>query len=278
MKNAMKAVMVFVAALLVAAPAWADGISVRGLLDPVIVDESRPLIDLTLNIHGDETLAYGKEKATSARKRVDELSQDWGGFGGPLLMYFQLDREALDPMTRDRGVDRFESDMLLIGGLGGLIYQDFRFGGFGFGNSQDTADRTDDGFRRSADMSMGGGGIFMELNRTVTPNFGLAAGVMLGAGNIRFKASGDDLSLTPGEIGKWKADGSFFMSYPYLGFWLAPVNWMWVQLDAGYLFFDLDTSNSKWKNDHGVKMVDGDLGGGFMAGLKLNFGYNPNAK
>lgn len=225
-----------------------------------------------------------KEMPEEARSLVkDELGLDlehFGGYGGPMIYYMNLDLSPLDPMTEDLHMDSFEEDMLLIGGFGGMIYKDFRLGGFGFGNSQDTSGRDDLGNRHSAELSYGGGGIFMEYNHTLSPNFGLAGGAMLGAGRMSLEASGTDAVNGDWD---WDADESFFMGNPYLAFWVAPTKWMWIQLDAGYLFFEMDTSGSKFENDSintvsgdPYEMVDDDLGGGFQAALKINFGYNPN--
>jgi hypothetical protein len=51
---------------------------------------------------------------------------------------------------------------------------------------------------------------------------------------------------------------------------------MWVQANAGYMFFTFDASGDQFENDLGVEMVDGNLNGGFAASLTLNFGWNPN--
>jgi len=211
------------------------------------------------------------EPAAAKEEEEDKGSGSWGGFGGAMIQYLPLDLSPLDPMTEDRRIDVFRSDLLLIGGQGGLIYQNFRFGGFGFGNSWDTADDVA-GKRRSADMTMGGGGVFLELNNNLSSNAGLAIGTLLGAGSISLKASGNDL----GGNGKWSANRSFFMAYPYVGFWLAPTQWMWLQANAGYMYFNMDTGGDEFENKLGVEMVDGDIIGGFAANLTLNFGWNPN--
>lgn len=205
-------------------------------------------------------------------KLADMDASDWGGFGGPMLTYLWLDPGAFDPMTEDRDVDAFDSGILLVGGYGGAIYKNFRFGGFGFGNNLETSDRVG-GKRRSAEISIGGGGVFLEYNASTLPNAGVSLGTMLGAGNMTFEASGNDL----GGGGDWDASESFFMAYPYVGLWAGPAEWMWVELDAGYLFFNIDTGGSTWENDLGQDMIDGDINGGWQAALKVGFGLNPNA-
>jgi|GEM_PF-6021935 len=248
------------------------------LLTVVLLSSAGWSRDLRLAERFDSDLVVG-EKTSPVRIKLEgpeekglDLSSEWGGYGGPMLYYLTLDLSPLDPMTDDRGVDNFDEGMLLVGGFGGFIYKDFRFGGIGFGNSWETSDRDNLDNRYSADMSLGGGGIFIEYNNTMSSNMGLAAGTMLGAGSMTLEASGPDL----GPDKEWDAEESFFMAYPYVGVWMAPVKWMWIELDAGYLFFEMDTGGSEFENDLGVEMVDGDFGGGFQAALKLNFGHNPN--
>jgi hypothetical protein len=173
-------------------------------------------------------------------------------------------------MTDDRKIDQFPAGQFLIGGKGGLIYKDFRFGGFGFGNSWEKAN-TVGGKWRNAEYSLGGGGLFLEYNHAFNSNMGLALGAMLGAGNMTFSAKGNDLGINR----EWDTSQSFFMAYPYLGIWGGATKWSWIQLDAGWLFFDLDHSRHGFENKLGTEMVDDNLRGGFMLGLEINFGYNP---
>jgi hypothetical protein len=251
--------------VLLSGGAAASDVRLAGILDPVVVDANASFI--SLNLDEPEEPAASGEKA--------EKKGEWGGFGAPMIHYLTLDMGPLDPMTDDRGIDRFDQGMILVGGIGGLINKNFRFGGFGFGGDQDVADRDAAGERISAEMSISGGGLFFEFNNTLSPDYGVLMGTYLGAGNIELEASGPDLSLIP-EREDWDGDASVFMAYPYLGFWAAPTDWMWVQLDAGYLYFDFEVSGSEAENDMGVEMIDDGMTGGFMAGLKINFGHNPN--
>jgi len=236
-------------------------------LDRAVVSNSD---DVSIRLIQDEEMSL----ESKIESKIPVELENFGGFGGPMLQYIQLDLDTFAPMTDDRGIDEFESQMLLIGGLGGVIYKDFRFGGFGFGNGQETSGRDALGNRRSAEISMGGGGVFLEYNPAFNSRMGLALGSLIGAGGMDLEASGDDL----GPDGDWNAQAGFFMAYPYLGVWAAPVEWMWVQVDAGYLYYNIDSDEDEFENDLGVEMIDGDITGGFSASLKLNFGYNPNAK
>lgn len=238
--------------------AKADGVRIRGLFDRDLVSDASSEVKVDLDEKKDEP-------------KKDRLKKgEWGGFGGAMIQYLRLDLSPLDPMTDDRGVETFEEEMLLIGGLGGVIHNNFRFGGFGFANDQESDDRVL-GLRRGADMSISGGGLLFEYNNMLDPQYGVVAGAMIGVGSIDLEASGADL----GTDGKWDGDTDFFMAYPYLGVWYAPLSWMWIQLDAGYLYFNMDTSTSEFENDLNVDMTDGDLSGGFQAGLRVVFGYDP---
>jgi hypothetical protein len=219
----------------------------------------RPPISIQLG----EYLEREKEKRESG-------TNEWGGFGGPMIQYLTLDLSALDPMTDDRGLDNLDESILLIGASGGMIHNNFRFGGFGMGGYVDEEDMI--GLdRRKASISIGGGGLFFETHHYLNDQAGLLAGFLLGAGNISLEAKGEDMG--PDE--KWEVDESFLLFAPYVGAWYAPIEWMWIELDAGYQVFDIDTSGSDFDNDLAVEMVDGDLSGGFQAGLKINFGWYP---
>ncbi len=223
--------------------------------------EKRPPISIQLG----EYFGGGKDKDKS-----ESHNNEWGGFGGPMVQYLTLDLSALDPMTDDRGIGDFDENITMIGGTGGMIHNNFRFGGFGMAGYQDESDLVALD-RRKASMSLGGGGLFFESHHFLNDNAGLLAGFLLGAGNIELEAKGADMG--PDE--KWKVNESFLMFCPYVGIWYAPIDWMWIELDAGYQIFDIDTSDSDFRNDLGVKMVDGDIAGGFQAGLKINFGWYP---
>ncbi len=245
-------------ALMLPAGAWAGPGRIGQAFDRVMVG-------------GDDGPQVSVRFDEPADKKAPAASKDWGGFGAPLLMYFQLNKSPLEPMTSDRKIDNFDSGLILIGGVGGFIHNDFRMGGFGFGWHDEVSGRVG-GEHRRAEMTLGGGGLFLEYNHAFNQYFGLDAGAMLGAGGLSLKATGPDLG--PGK--EWSENRTVFLAYPYLGAWAAPVKFFWVELDAGYLYFDLATSGSNFKNELGVRMVDPDLTGGFAASLKLNFGYNPN--
>lgn len=220
------------------------------------------------------------DKHANSKKHEKKLPKygfcrdEWGGYGGPMFNYLNIDLSSLHPMDKDRGIGDINGNMILYGGLGGWIYKDFRFGGFGFGGSSDSRG-TVSGAKRSAEFSIGGGGVFGEYNYTVNRYLGLLVGGMVGAGGIGLDAEGADL----GPTGKWSGSGAFFLGYPYGGVWLSPVKWMWVQLNAGYLFCNTDTSGTGFTNKNtGVHMTHGDIDGGFMAGVQFLFGRNPNRK
>lgn len=195
-----------------------------------------------------------------------------GGYGGPMVSYLWMDMSPLEPMTKDRGLDDFGGGMFLVGGSGGVIKDNFFIGGFGFGGSQQVSGKIDGGFGHGdAEIGMGGGGLIIEAN-SGKGQAGVVLGAMLGAGGIWLEADGDDL----GPDGEWDATSGVGIVYPYLGFWFAPTDWMFVQIDAGYMFFELDaTGGSYWSDSH-MDMVDGQLYGGPQANLKINFGTMGN--
>jgi hypothetical protein len=203
--------------------------------------------------------------AAEEPKKKHELPEGLGGYGGPMISYLWMDLSPLEPMTKDRGLRGFDNGMLLIGGSGGVIKDNFFFGAFGFYGSQVINGHVAGEFA-DAEIALGGGGLIFELN-SGKGKTGMAAGAMLGAGGIMLEADGVDL----GPDGEWNAGSGVGIAYPYLGFWFAPTDWMFVQGDIGYMFFELDaTGGTYWSK--GTDMVDGQLVGGYMTNLKINFG------
>ncbi len=219
-----------------------------------------------------------EEKADRDKKKAEREKEAsyWGGFGGAGANYLMLDMSPFDPMTDDRDIDNFDP-LVTVGGLGGLIYKGFRFGGFGFGASQRTEDEVS-GDHRKAVIDIGGGGLFFELDTTFSRKFGLFIGSNVAAGSIGLHAKGDDLSTVLGEEGKFDANRAVFFANPYVGFWLAPTDWAWVRVDGGWNYFHVNTSSNQFENDFGVDMVDGPIKGNFQVGLNLCFGYIPKGK
>lgn len=272
---------------------WAGNVSLNRNFDQVVVKDyaaNGAMISLNLDEPAEGAApapapapalapADKKEPAAPAEKKREhrehkaKANPEWGGFGGPIVQHLWIDLSVLDPMTNDRGLTPFNNNLVLVGGVGGVIHKNFRFGGFGFGGSQERADRVL-GHRRSAEVSLGGGGLFMEYNQNLNPNAGVDLGLLVGAGSMDLSVTGPVTELGPD--GKWSANGSFGLGYPYVGLWYAPTKWMWLQLDGGYLWFNLDSSRDSLRNDMGVRMLSGDVNGGWGASLKINFGFNPN--
>jgi len=227
---------------------------------------------LAMNMAPAEQNKKAKQEKKSAGCGL--CKDDWGGFGGPMVNFLNLDLSVLHPMSNDRGIGKINDNMILYGGLGGAIYKSFRFGGFGFGGGSHSGG-TVLGDKREAEFNIGGGGLFGEINYTVNRYFGVQVGGMVGAGGISLEAEGPDM----GPTGKWSANKGVFMGYPYGGIWLAPTKWMWVQANAGYMFAQLDTAGSTFTNkETGVHMTHGNIDGGFGANVLVLFGSNPNIK
>ena len=229
------------------------------------------LLAMNLDKHDCKDCKDGDKKKD---KETDAKLKDFGGFGGPGVTYLNLDLSVLHPMAQDRGIKAFDDSMFLYTGLGGVIYKNFRFGGFGFGGGNSTEGSVG-GHARHAHINMGGGGILGELNYTVNRYFGVQVGGMVGAGGMSLQAEGPDM----GPTGKWSANKGVFMGYPYGGIWLAPTKWMWVQGNVGYMFTGLDTGGSTFTNkETGVHMTHGNIDGGLAANVLVLFGSNPNIK
>jgi hypothetical protein len=246
---------------------WAGSVFGQGIFQDSRKDLSLSPSDLGISL----ALAQAGTVEPKAAKSKP-ASSDWGGFGGAGASYLPLDFGPLEPLTKDRGIDNF-GPLWTIGGMGGAIYKNFRFGGYGFGVSQRT-DGEEDGHNLKAVINFGGGGLFGEYDFSLNKNFGLFVGAQVGAGGLSLSAKGADLG--PDE--KWSGDAGVFLAYPYLGFWLAPLDWMWVRLDGGYQYFHADLTGDEFRNDLDVKMTDGNLKGNYQIGLNICFGYMPQGQ
>jgi len=201
----------------------------------------------------------------------------WGGYGGPMVNYLWLDMSALDPMTDDRGLDSFDDGLLTIGGMGGFVYSPIEYpgwiyvGGMGFGGSQSRSEDVG-GNDRDADVSFGGGGVFIEYHYPISAKADISAGVMAGAGALTLSAEGDDI-LSGGDD-SWDGSSSFFMACPYAGFAYNPLKWLRLEVTGGYLYFESDISGSDFEIDStGMEMTDGDIVGGPQVSLRALFGW-----
>jgi len=228
-------------------------------------EEEKPAVDIRL---------YDREPD----ERPPGLPTRFGGGGGPLVSYLSLDLSGLDPMTHDRGLDRFDSNMLLIGGLGGFSYHPpdspgwWFIGGMGFGVEQSVSDRIE-GDHRRAKLTLGGGGVFCEYHHPVTSRLDLALGAMMGAGSITLTAKGDDLGIDSGD---WSASETFFIGYPYAGLGYQPLPWLRLELAAGWMFMTAGLKGSDFVvKDSNLKMTDSGIDGGFQLMVKAVFGLRP---
>jgi hypothetical protein len=208
-----------------------------------------------------------------------ETGAGWGGWGGPMVGFVNLDLSALDPMTDDRGISSFDENLVTVGGLGGMAYSDpdkqgwWRFGGMGFGVDLSESKRVA-GQNRYAEMSLSGGGVFLEYHHPLGSRVDAAIGAMVGAGTLELRAEGDDLgivSITGDD--DWSATESFFMGYPYAGLSCKVLDWMRVEATAGYLLMEADLSGTDYIiDDSGMEMTDGDIMGGPQYALRVVFG------
>ncbi len=212
--------------------------------------------------------------------------QETGWFVGPMFLLFQSEMSPFSPMTDERGIDSFEDSTFLYGIMGGFIRGNWRFGALYLSGGHSTKGLVS-GQTREASLSFYGGGVFFEYNREIwtehdlryparIPYFreGWLVGVMAGIGQLAMEAKGADL----GPRGKWLVEEQLLVLYPYAGFWTSPVyDWLWIQLDVGYMYYNLDPSDEKYVNA-GTRMVDTDFTGGIQVGLKITLGDNPNTR
>jgi len=208
-----------------------------------------------------------------------ETGAGWGGWGGPMVGFVNLDLSALDPMTDERGISSFNENLVTVGGLGGMVYSApdedgwWRFGGMGFAVNQSESNRVA-AQNRKAEMNLNGGGVFLECHYPMGSRVDAAFGAMVGAGVLELKAEGDDLGIISitGD-NDWSATESFFMGYPYAGLSYKVLDWMRVEATAGYLLMEADLSGTDYIiDDSGMKMTDGDILGGPQYALRLVFG------
>ena len=164
----------------------------------------------------------------------------------------------------------------MIGGLGGFVWKPdnwegyWYIGGLGFAGSQTVSDDVK-GMDLEADVSLFGGGVFVEYRHPFEHGIDLVFGAMAGAGGLTLRAKGDDLGA---EDDSWSENTHFAMGCPYGGVGYKPLDWMRIEAMAGYMIFEPDLSGSSYEIN-GMEMTDGDLSGqaGYM--FRVLFGYGP---
>ncbi len=215
----------------------------------------------------------------------------WGGWGGPMVGGLVLDLSALEPMIEDRDVSGFNETFTVIGGMGGMAYQNpnsngwWRFGGMGFGASQSESDRVE-GDTRKAEMSIGGGGLFVEYHYPVASRLDLGLGGAVGGGSVSLSAEGEDLGILQGDTlgtidpdGEWSESEGFWFGFPYAGASLKITDWMRLEATGGYLFMNADLSGADFViDDSDMEMTDGDLLGGPQYMVRVLFGFQLERK
>lgn len=260
----------------------------------------------------DERYVPGVERDDRPRKDRETLT---GWYLGPMVQFLVLDTSIFDPMTSDRRIPGFSSDMFLLGVTGGVIRNNWRMGLWYLSGEQAQEDRkvfydqtgiARDDDNRKASMDFMGFGLTLENNHELkTDNretyparipylrYGWLWGGMFGYGQLSLMAKGKDMSGPPGiadvdgtganryvtypyESSTWTTDIPALIAYPYLGAWVSPYDWLWVEMDIGFLLIVLDTENADIENDLGEEMVDGQFNGGIQVGIKVLFGQNPN--
>ncbi len=200
---------------------------------------------------------------------------NWGGFGGPMVAYLDVDLSCFDPVSEYPGTEGLKDGMALVGGFGGAVYKNFKFGGFGFGGNTAVSGAGLNS-NREVLLTIGGGGVFLEYDYPVSGRLGVLAGAWLGAGRLSLNVKGLDSPPIDSRVAKWTANGPFFMAEPYLGGRFNFTDWFWLQLDLGYLYLDLDSSDFT-NYGLGMDMADDDVNGAFQATLKIVYGFDPRS-
>ena len=222
-------------------------------------------------------LGSEKEKPP-AKERKKRETPAWlkgkkvGGWGGPLVNHLQLNMRVFDPLTHERGLDRFDDAMFPVGGFGLARLGNLKIGGMGFGASQDESKRIA-GDEREAEVNLGFGGLLLEYEADPHPKVGILVGAMLGGGGISLSAKGDDVTDK-----EWSVDESFLAAYPYLGVSLKMLSFLRVEASYGWMFFDYSPGGYDYNPGPGVKSVDGSLSGGGSAQVRVVFGFETKTK
>ena len=207
-----------------------------------------------------------------------------GWFVGPLLWKVSLDLSALDPMTVNRKVSALEDNPYIIGAMGGVIRDNWRFGGLYVTGVQSSWSMVA-GDWRGARIKIDAFGVFVDYDRELKTardkkyynrvpylRYGYLGGAILAYGQLGLEADGPDL----GHPEKWSNTQGIGIVNPYVGLWISPFDWVWAQLEVGYILILMQ--DQQLTNDDGDLMVNGAIGGGPHIGVKLVFGSNPNFK
>jgi len=217
---------------------------------------------------------HHQEQAKEHEKKPEIKTPAWlkgktvGGWGGPTLNYLNLDMGLFDPLTDKRGLDDFKNVMYPVGGFGGGRIGPVRIGGMGFGWYQKRSKGD-----KKAEVSLGMGGMVLEVEGDVLPKVGIIGGAMLGGGSLSLSAEGSDV-----DGGSWDKTESFLAAYPYLGVSVKVLSFLRLEANYGWLFFDYSPGGRDYDVGPGVKAVDGSLNGGGSGQVRLVFGYEVKTK
>jgi hypothetical protein len=297
----MKTRMLMAAMVLVwwaAVPVRADAVS-QARVDPQWLEAAPARAEARVELAG----YFSPLDPPPKRPKDEEVPVPNGFFVGPMFQLLNMDLSNLNPMTSDRHLPEFSGQMFLIGMSGGVIHGHGRYGAFFLYGDQQRRRRVDNKVR-TAEMLFQGGGLVAEYSREYKghrereyPNyvpyvrFGYIFGGMFGMGQLRLTAEGHDLGKLT-EVKNATGSGTHLASaneifdlnqtvmiaFPYVGVWVSPYDWLWLELDLGYLYFTFDDTGSQVLAGNGKKMVNGNFKGGPQIGIKVLFGENPNVK
>jgi hypothetical protein len=221
---------------------------------------------------------------------------DFGWFVGTAIVTLRMNMRVFDPMTDDRDIPAFTDRVVLAGPMGGMIYKDLRVGLMLIGGYQQQSDLVLNK-RSNAFINYTGFSGFIEYSKMIERRYprrvpylrvGYLVGLNVGTGELTLQASGldldsDYLSYLAGDTTaviderKWDVKETIPFYNPYVGVWLSPFDWLWFQIETGWMMPMWDTEDPKYELDSGYRMVDGDvMGGGLQIGIKIIVGNNPN--
>lgn len=272
----MKRTLAVVILSLVLTPSLSGAVSLSRFLAPEVMEPGAP---------APESPA---PEATEPGGRVGNLLGDsdqpqesmTGWFVGPMIWKLYLDLSTLDPMTVDRGLDGFQDDPFVIGIMGGLIRNNWRFGGL-FVTGAQAHYKVIDNVTAGARISLDAFGVFVDYEREYKSarakkyysripylRYGWLVGGIAAHGQLGLEGEGKD-------TGNWSESTTLNIFNPYLGLWVSPFDWLWAQVELGYIFIMMEDMQFE---SNGVPLTDGPIGGGPQLGFKLVFGSNPNFK
>ena len=266
MKSVLKVVLVL--SLFLPASVSAQELSLGERLDPQIIRMKQK-----------NGTAFSIDRHLATNQPSHRKRDNFGWYVGATIMSVRIDMNIFDPMTADRDIDSFSDRVLLGGPMGGIIWKDLRLGAMIITGEQHQSDLIDNK-RRNAYIAFTGAALFIEYSHMIERRYprrvpylrvGYLVGGLAGTGEVTLEVSGLDV---PDK--RWEVTDSVPFASTYVGVWLSPFDWLWLQFDMGYLMTFWNTEDPKYEDDSGEPMVTRSPMGGLQIGIKVLIGENPN--